>query len=644
MKTQMSNFDVAAFVRESQAYVGMQVEKVFQMSYSEVWLRLSAKGKKATLVIKLGRAMWFEDEYLKSDVEPPNFAMLLRKNLGRKKLNSITQHGFDRIVVLTFGAEMNIKIVVELFGKGNMILIEGDKIIKPLTSKSWRHRDVKPGVEFKFPPEGVNPLDLDREDISEILEGSSKDIVRTMAAQLNLGGSYAEEICEFLSIPKDTKANELDEAAHEMIWEALVSIIAGLDDIKPILKYREEEDLDLLPHPLCDHGEDESITFETFNQALREYFTSLPDEIKEEEKEYVSPEAQRLERQVEHQNDAIELHEREIVEYQEFGDLVYAEYAKYEQILAKTSEMLDSMGWAGSKAELEKWDKIISFDPAKGLLELSLDEDLSIVLDVRKNVNDNAGIQYYRSKRARQKLDGAREALGETLTLLGKAQKEDVKKTEARKMQPTRQMWFDRYRWFQSSEGFLVVGGRDARSNDKVVKKHLKDDGMYAHADIQGAPSIIIMKGKDAGEKTMLEACEFGLCNSKAWKAKLASGSSYWVKPSQVSKTAQPGEFLARGAFVIRGKRNYHDKLEMKLAIGEVLYEGERKIMCAPVDAILAHTPEMFVIVPGDTNANKFAKKVAAFYNVPIEEISRITPPGDVEIIKEPAPRDVSDE
>ena len=644
MKTQMSNFDVAAFVRESQSFVGMQVEKVFQMSYSEVWLRLSAKGKKATLVIKLGRAMWFEDEYLKSDVEPPNFAMLLRKHLGRKKLNSITQHGFDRIVVLTFGAEMELKIVVELFGKGNMILIDGDKIIKPLTSKSWRHRDVKPGANFKFPPEGVNPLDLDREDISEILEASNKDIVRTLATQLNLGGSYAEEICEFLSIPKDTLANELDEETHEKIWDALVSIIAGLDNIMPVIKHRAEDDLDVLPYPLCDHTEDEATAFETFNHALKEYFTSLPDEASEDDKEYVSPEAMRLERQVEQQTEAIDRLDREIVEYQEFGDLIYAEYARYEQILAKTSEMLDSMGWAGSKAELEKWDKIISFDPGKGLLEMSLDDDKSITLDVRKNVNDNAGIQYYRSKRSRQRLDGAKEALDDTLVHLERARKEDVKKTEARKMQPTRQMWFDRYRWFQSSEGFLVIGGRDARSNDKVVKKHLKDDGMYAHADIQGAPSIVIMKGKEAGDKTMLEACEFGLCHSKAWKAKLASGSSYWVNPSQVSKTAQPGEFLARGAFVIRGKRNYHDKLEMKLAIGEVLYEGERKIMCAPVDAIQAHTPEMFIIVPGDMNANKFAKKVADFYNVPIEEISRITPPGDVEIMREPAPRKISDE
>ncbi len=215
--------------------------------------------------------------------------MVLRKHLGRKKLNSISQHGFDRIVVLTFGAEMELKIVVELFGKGNMILIEGDKIIKPLTSKSWRHRDVKPGVVFKFPPEGINPLDLDRDDISEILEASNRDVVRTLATQLNLGGSYAEEICEFLSIPKEAKANELDEATHVEIWEALSSIITGLDDIKPILKYRVEEDLDLLPYPLCDHREDESITFETFNQALKEYFTSLPDEASEDDKEYVSP-------------------------------------------------------------------------------------------------------------------------------------------------------------------------------------------------------------------------------------------------------------------------------------------------------------------------------------------------------------------
>ena len=35
----------------------------------------------------------------------------------------------------------------------------------------------------------------------------------------------------------------------------------------------------------------------------------------------------------------------------------------------------------------------------------------------------------------------------------------------------------------------LMVGGRDAKGNDSIVKKHLKADDRYVHADLHGAPS-----------------------------------------------------------------------------------------------------------------------------------------------------------
>ena len=33
--------------------------------------------------------------------------------------------------------------------------------------------------------------------------------------------------------------------------------------------------------------------------------------------------------------------------------------------------------------------------------------------------------------------------------------------------------WFEKLRWFVSSNNTLVIGGRDTNSNEKVVKKHL---------------------------------------------------------------------------------------------------------------------------------------------------------------------------
>src|SRR5438132_1441994 len=183
-----------------------------------------------------------------------------------------------------------------------------------------------------------------------------------------------------------------------------------------------------------------------------------------------------------------------------------------------------------------------------------------------------------------------------------------------------------------SSEGHLILGGRDARTNDQLVKKHLKEGDRYAHADVHGAPSTVIKDGAKANEVTLREACEFALAYSKAWSSGLSSGSAYWVLPEQVSKQAESGEFLPRGAFVIRGKRNYFHDLPVRLAIGEVEIEGHRKVMGGPVSAVVARATRYVVLLPGKEDREEVAKRLAAVFTVPIEEVVRVMPPGKVQI------------
>ncbi len=196
------------------------------------------------------------------------------------------------------------------------------------------------------------------------------------------------------------------------------------------------------------------------------------------------------------------------------------------------------------------------------------------------------------------------------------------------KVKGTRALWFDAYRWTLSSEGFLILGVRDAKTNDQLVKKHLKEGDRYAHADLHGAPSTVVKEGSKAGDVTLREACEFALAYSKAWPAGIASGSAYWVLPEQVSKQAESGEFLPRGAFVIRGKRNYFHDLPVRLAIGEVEVEGHRKIMSGPVSAVAARSSRYVVLIPGKEDRERVAKRLAAAFEVPIEEIGRSLPTG----------------
>ncbi|EQD64050.1 protein containing DUF814 [mine drainage metagenome] len=53
----------------------------------------------------------------------------------------------------------------------------------------------------------------------------------------------------------------------------------------------------------------------------------------------------------------------------------------------------------------------------------------------------------------------------------------------------------------------------------------------------------------------------------------------------QVSKTPETGEFVARGAWVVRGTKHPLNDLPTELGLGVVTYEGEPRWMAAPPEA-----------------------------------------------------------
>jgi hypothetical protein len=191
--------------------------------------------------------------------------------------------------------------------------------------------------------------------------------------------------------------------------------------------------------------------------------------------------------------------------------------------------------------------------------------------------------------------------------------------------------WFEKYRWFISSNNVLVIGGKDAKSNERIVKRHLTEKDRYAHADVHGAPSVVV-KGDD--EATLKEACIFSLIFSKAWNAKIGSGDTYWVLPEQVSKTPGAGEFVPKGAFIIRGKKNYFRSIKIRAAIGETEIENIKKIMCGPISAVKHHSKRYLIFEPGETKKTDFARQLSRIFDSSIDEIMRVLPPGDVRIIE----------
>ena len=279
MKSQMSSFDIAAVVGEMQPLVGMKVEKVFFPSHDELFFRLTGRKEKATVVIKIGRALWAEEGFRQADSSPPTFAMLLRKHLSGLTLKSVSQHGFDRIVIFEFDSEPGLRLVAEMFGSGNVILVEGDTIIQPLTSKSWRARDVKAAKPFKFPPASVNPFELDAEALTKILSGSDKDLVRCLAVDVNLGGAHAEEVCMVLGEEKEVAASEMGVEQVKRILEIIALFGETLTQPSPYVVTENGELADAQPFWLSIYSESEKKEFGSFGEATKEYFTNLPDDI-----------------------------------------------------------------------------------------------------------------------------------------------------------------------------------------------------------------------------------------------------------------------------------------------------------------------------------------------------------------------------
>ena len=47
-------------------------------------------------------------------------------------------------------------------------------------------------------------------------------------------------------------------------------------------------------------------------------------------------------------------------------------------------------------------------------------------------------------------------------------------------------------RWFISSEGILVVAGRNAADNEALVKRYMRPQDVYVHADVHGAATVVV--------------------------------------------------------------------------------------------------------------------------------------------------------
>ena len=414
--------------------------------------------------------------------------------------------------------------------------------------------------------------------------------------------------------------------------------------------------VDVTPLSLEEHAELRSESIDGFNAALDAYFTAIEGADSEDaggsdagssSRPDFEAEIEKQQRIIAQQEGAIEDFEDQADAEREKAELLYARYDLVDDVLSTVSEARAAdFGWEeiearfadGAEQGIPAAEAVVDIDPATSSVRMELDGE-RIDLDTRMGVEKNADRLYSEAKRIGEKKQGALEALENTREALAEAeQRKDEWETNGEREEsgeaeddsepidwlaepsiPVRmdEKWYERFRWFRTSDGFLVLGGRNADDNEDLVKKYMQPGDRFLHTQVEGGPVTLLKatgpsepsREVDFPDATLEEVAQFAVSYSTVWKNSQYAGDVYMVEPDQVSKTPESGEYVEKGAFVIRGDRTYFDDTPVGVAVG-IACEPETRVLGGPPAAIRPRIETAIEVEPGRYAQNDAAKTI----------------------------------
>jgi predicted ribosome quality control (RQC) complex YloA/Tae2 family protein len=708
MKDSMTGFDVRAVSLELDAWSGAYVKKAYMPHYEQIVLRINPKeSEQFDLVIVRGQRVYTSKRDRPMPMTPPSFAMVLRKHLKNARLTMVEQVGFDRVLMFRFDTKHGQRsLSVELFRNGNVILMdENDVIIQPLTHASYSGRTIKKGEIYVPPPAAIDPYNLTLESLKEAFDESDRDLVSTLGGKINLGGIYANAVCEHAGLEPNSST---DDADVSVVLDSLKHFLEKLNASRTghlILKPTKEHDENTLDALLAMDALDAKATTTLREAAVEATPLLLPSHSnarsyecaslcsaidawkghhdanalarREQEKlDAAAPgrghstEVEKLERRLKQQEQALEGFAKKIEKQQAIGHAIQEHWTHVETILQQAREAVEKQGWKPVLKGLKENPWVDSGNAAERTMMVRLPDDdgqpgQAFTLHLDDSVHQNAQRYFEAARKQKDKTAGATAALEDTKVAFKRAQKKEAKQKASGRMQTVRRskrLWFEQHRWSMISGGHLLVGGRDAKGNDSIVKKHLSGGDMYLHADIHGAPSCSLRASQGfalvdepygqlppgvpsyklvdklgderINDEKLEEAATLALCWSRAWNGGGAHGTVFAVKPAQVSKSAQTGEYVGKGAFIVRGQRQWFKDMDVQMGIGLVAINGVPLLMGGTVSSIKERCQRYAILSPGQSKKEQLANRIYKATGLRTDDVLSVLP-GSSDILED---------
>jgi predicted ribosome quality control (RQC) complex YloA/Tae2 family protein len=382
----------------------------------------------------------------------------------------------------------------------------------------------------------------------------------------------------------------------------------------------------------------------------------------------------KLDRRALQQRSAIERFESQAILTQVLAKSIQDNWTHVDDLLSQVNSLIENEDWQALDRKVEEVAWIDRVDPAKRTILARLpDEDnepgASVTLAVEKSVHQNAQTYFEQARTLKDKAKGAKAALERTETQATKEQAKRAKDAAAgrvRLAKRSKRFWFEKHRWGILSDGRMIVGGRDAKGNDTVVRKYLRSTDLYVHADLHGAPSCSLrlhdgleidpnpmgfrpegvaslkisqefVDGLEDAQNLPVEIIEEGaqlaIAWSRAWGSGGAAATAFHARPSQVSKQTESGESIGRGAFVVRGQRTWYRDVPMEIAIGFAIINNIPIPISGTAAGVSKICQRWALIKPGREKKETIANRIAKATGLAQDDVLSALPPGACEIV-----------
>ena len=629
----LSGIEIKYLINEiSKRTAGYYVSNIYGITKDGLLFKLHHPEKQDILLMFSTFGLWISSVKI-NQIEQNKLLKRFRNDLLRLKLNKIEQLGDERVAYLTFsGFDKEFVLVGEFFGDGNILLCNKEmKILALLHSIDVRHRKLRVGLPYIAPPQkGHNIFDITEKEIEEI-KTSSIPAANWIGRTLGLPKRFVEEIFHMSNVDSKTKGTELVDDDIKQIYESTMLLVNKIvkGQHNPIIIH-DEKTSDISPVKLGDVKNYSEVS--SFMEGLDTVFTeNIVIAGKTIQSSSVTKKIHDLETKLEEQSKAINQ---------------VKETSKAIAVVAKSISDMISQGI--TSIEDPNAIKILSKHNSqlikeKGVPILRINDE-KIKINLKSSLPAIASILFNESKKQSAAISSIQKLMEKTekdITKL-RTQVKDVEESVTF-LEVRKKNWFERYRWFYTSDGLLAIGGRDASSNSAIIRKHLENSDKVFHAEVFGSPFFILKNSQELPFASLNEVAHATVCFSRAWREAMYGMSAYWINPEQIKKSAPSGQYLPRGSFTIDGKRNFIKIPSLKLAVGLLKKDESYLLTCGPTKPIKENCLCYSIIEPGGLEMTDAAKKIrneflkmkeSVVKTMSIDDFTRILPAGKSHVVK----------